>query len=84
MVRWLTEPYGFVVSFLLVALLLMAQAMGWASTKASGQRGLKARILNGMQQSPAGRRWLDHPWASVAFAVALGVIFGVVFNARRG
>jgi hypothetical protein len=80
---WMTDPYGYVLSLALVVVLLVAQTMGWAGKGArvvAQASGLKARVVSGMEQTKAGRRWLRHPWLTGAGMLLLAVVFGAIFN----
>jgi hypothetical protein len=80
---WITDPYGYILSFALVALLMVAQGMNWVG---HGSRSdprpttLKVRLISGMQRSNAGRRWLRHPWLTGLGMIALALVAGAVFN----
>jgi hypothetical protein len=83
MPAWITDPYGYFISFALVVVLLVAQTMGWVGTgghAVPAPIGFRARLVSGMQQSSAGRRWLRHPWSTGFGMLLLAVVFGAIFN----
>jgi hypothetical protein len=80
---WITDPYGYILSFALVAVLMVAQGMSWTGHGARSNarpESLKVRLMTGMQGSNAGRRWLRHPWRTGIGMVVLALVAGAVFN----
>jgi len=81
---WIAKPNGYIFAFALFAFLLVAQGINWAERGARTSPrpdGLKGRLLSGMQQSNAGRRWLRHPWLVGSGIFALAVLEAALFNA---
>ncbi|MEO8744102.1 MAG: hypothetical protein ABI334_07800 [Candidatus Dormiibacterota bacterium] len=82
MPAWLTDPHGYILSFAVAGALIASQTVIWVLRGRAQQGGLKARVLDGMQKTTEGARWLRHPRITAASTVVLLVVFGWVFNAR--